>query len=317
MVSLFATGCATGGDKMAQITEHFNNPPPRYCTPIAGKEAEAEALDKKLAKIEVTNIVELAKIVAQRAILLEGRCKRLNPSQYGAVCTATAVTIDGVGVVMEDLTFRSSSIGKAYINVYNKSEALKLASQQMNESGADAAAIVAGMGEDSIRQLAAGGAAIFAVLDPKQTVVTLQNIGSESVKSVAEITKLIPTITKRIADLTATVTGLNTKVTARSAEINKDLLSKGANPFSVKAEAEKLLTADPVTAAIQKEIIAITAEINCLKAELQEAEILLEYGKYIDLSCGYMVQAIQETSALANAAKEALAKVDNAANAND
>ena len=319
MLAAFATGCASGNNKMAEINEHFNNPPERYCIPVKGKEAEAAALDKKLAETNVTEIATLTKILAERAVLLEGRCKRLVPSpgECGAVATAAAVTIDTTGVVMEDLAFRSSSMGKAYLSVYEKSEALKIASQKLSESGADAASVVASLPEDQLRDLASGTSAIFAVLDPKQTVVTLQNISSESVKSVAEITKLVPTLTKRVADLTGTVTGLTAKITARSTEISKDLLSKGGNPFTIKAEVEKILKTDSVAVGVQKEIDAITKEIDCLKKEIEQAQILLEYGAYIGKSCGYMVQAIQETNALSQAAKTALAKAGNAAKNND
>ena len=319
MLAIFATGCASGNNKMAVINDHFNNPPERYCIPVKGKEAEAAALDKKLAETNVTEIATLTKILAERAVLLEGRCKRLVPSpgECGAVATAAAVTIDTTGVVMEDLAFRSSSMGKAYLSVYEKSEALKIASQKLSESGADAASVVASLPEDQLRDLASGTSAIFAVLDPKQTVVTLQNIGSESVKSVAEITKLVPTLTKRVADLTGTVTGLTAKITARSTEISKDLLSKGGNPFTIKAEVEKILKTDSVAVGVQKEIDAITKEIDCLKKEIEQAQILLEYGAYIGKSCGYMVQAIQETNALSQAAKTALAKAGNAAKNND
>lgn len=319
MLAMFATGCASGDNKMAVISDHFNNPPERYCIPVKGKEAEAAALDKKLAETNVTEIATLAKILAERAVLLEGRCKRLVPSpgECGAVATAAAVTIDAVGVVMEDSVYRSSSIGKAYLSTYEKSEALKIASQKLSESGADAASVVASLPEDQLRDLASGASAIFAVLDPKQTVVTLQNIGSEAVKSVAEITKLVPTLTKRVADLTGTVTGLTAKITSRSAEITKELLSKGGNPFSVKSEVEKILKTDSVAVGVQKEIDAINKEIDCLKKEIEQAQILLEYGAYIGKSCGYMVQAIQETNALSQAAKTALAKAGNAAKNND
>lgn len=339
MLAMFATGCATGDNKMAEISNHFNNPPERYCIPVAGKEAEAAALDKKLAETDVTEIAALLKIVSERAVLLEGRCKRLNPSQYGAVCSANAVVIDGVGVVMEDSAFRSSSIGKAYIAVYDKSEALKIASQKLSEEGADAASVVASLPEDQVRDLASGTSAIFAVLDPKQTVVTLQNIASESAKSSAELGKVVPKLTNRIAELTNRVTDitgkyqkrsadLSAKIKSRSAELSKDLMSKGVNPFALAAEVAKIMTSDPIVVEINKElkniepalkaeIDPINAELNCLKEELKQAKILLEYGKYIGLSCGYMVQAINETNALSQAAKTALAKMENTAKNND
>ena len=319
MLAMFATGCATGENKMAEISAHFNNPPARYCIPVKGKEAEAAALDKKLAETSVTEIVTLAKILKDRAILLEGRCKRLEPSpgECGAVATAAAVTIDTVGIVMEDLAYRSSNIGKAYIYVYDKSEALKIASQKLSEDGADAASIVASLPEDQLRDLASGTSAIFAVLDPKQTVVTLQNIASESVKSAAEVAKLVPTLTKRVADLTGIATGLGAKITVRSTEISKELLSKGVNPFAIKAEVEKIMKDDAVVAGIQKELAAINKEIDCLKKEIEQAKIILEYGAYIGKSCGYMVQAINETNALSQAAKKALAQAKNAAKNND
>ena len=319
MLAMFATGCASGNNKMAVINDHFNNPPERYCIPVQGKEAEAAALDKKLAETNVTEIATLTKILAERAVLLEGRCKRLvpSPAECGVVAAAAAVTIDTTGIAVEDLAFRSSNIGKAYLAVYYKSEALKIASQKLSESGADAASVVASLPEDLVRDLASGASAIFAVLDPKQTVVTLQNIGSESVKSVAEITKLIPTLSQRVADLTGTVAGLSTQMTSRSIEITEDLLSKGGNPLTIKAEVEKVLKTDSVAVGVQNEIDTITREIDCLKKEIEQAKILLEYGAYIGKSCGYMVQAIQETNALSQAAETVLAKAGNAVNNND
>ena len=43
MLAMFATGCASGNNKIAVINDHFNNPPERYCIPVKGKEAEAAA----------------------------------------------------------------------------------------------------------------------------------------------------------------------------------------------------------------------------------------------------------------------------------
>ena len=82
-------------------------------------------------------------------------------------------------------------------------------------------------------------------------------------------------------------------------------------------EVEKILKNDSVVVAVQKEIDAINKEIICLNQEIQQAKILLEYGAYIGKSCGYLVQAIQETNALSQAAKTALAKAENAAKNND
>ena len=319
MLTMFATGCATSNNAMKEIQDHFNNPPARYCIPVKGKEAEVAELDKKLAETSVKELITLTKIVAQRAKLLEGRCKRLvpSPAECGAVATAAAITIDAVGIVMEDLTYRSSSMGKAYISVYEKSEALKIASQKLSEKGADAASVVASLPEDMVRDLASSSSAILAILDPKQTVVTLQNIGSEAVKSGAELGKLVPVLTKRISDLATALTASSQKLASRSQVLSKDLLKKGVNPFKLKAELDKILTTDPVVVAVKKEIELVKKELNCLKEELKQAKILIDYGKYIGKSCNYLLLAMKETNALNQAAQSAVAKIGNAIQNND
>lgn len=281
-VSLLMGACASTDE----IVNHFNNPPERYTTPAPGKEAEAAALEEKLQATPISDAKAIADILLERAKLLEGRCKRLNPGQYGAVATAAAISIDGVGIVMEDLAYRTGEMGKTYCNVYDKSEALKAASRKMSEEGLDAAAVVASMPEDQLRQISASGASIFSVLEPKQTVVTLQNCASEAVKTIKPIVELIPTMTKRVADLTADLTKLMTSMSIQEA----------MNSESVKA---------------------IKAEIACLKAEIEAAQILVDYASYIGKSCNYLIQAIHQTNAIVNAANDAIAATQNAVSNND
>jgi hypothetical protein len=319
MLTMFATGCTTSNNAMKEIQDHFNNPPARYCIPVKGKEAEVAELDKKLAKTSAIELITLTKIVAQRAKLLEGRCKRLvpSPAECGAVATAAAITIDTVGIVMEDLTYRSSSMGKAYISVYDKSEALKIASQKLSEKGADAASVVASLPEDMVRDLASSTSSILAILDPTQTVVTLQNIGSEAVKSVGELKNLIPTLTTRVTDLAKPLAEKSKKIAVLSTKISQDLMKKKVNPFKIKAEVEKILNADPVVIALKKEMVLIQKEIDCIKKEGEQAKILIEYGIYIGKSCNYLLAAMKETNALNQAAQSAVAKIGNAIQNND
>jgi hypothetical protein len=168
-----------------------------------------------------------------------------------------------------------------------------------------------------VRDLASSSSAILAILDPKQTVVTLQNIGSEAVKSGAELSKLVPVLTKRIADLTIALTASSQKLASRSQALSKDLMKKGVNPFKLKAELDKILTTDPVVVAVKKEIELVKKEINCLKEELKQAKILIEYGIYIGKSCNYLLAAMKETNALNQAAQSAVAKIGNAIQNND
>lgn len=88
-VTLLMSACASTDE----IVNHFNNPPERYTTPPApGQEEAAAALEKKLQETPLNDLKATAAILLERAKLLEGRCKRLNPGQYGAVATAASVS---------------------------------------------------------------------------------------------------------------------------------------------------------------------------------------------------------------------------------